>query len=125
MNLRGIANGVITSINPNQPAILKVNIGNDVDETGKQIPKFDTSPITIQPQSIDTSDLEHLDLISQQGQFLYAYANGKISAIRRSQGLGNERVIFTAYSESEPSEWIVKRVLESYADWVKVLLCRQ
>ena len=102
-----------------------VNIGNTVDDTGKQVPKFDTSNISIQPQSIDTGDLEHLNLISQQGQFLYAYASGQISAIRRSQGLGNERIIFTAYGESGASEWIVKRVLESYSDWAKVLLCRQ
>ena len=125
MNLRGIANGVITSVNPNQKAILKINIGNTVDATGNQIPQFDEKGITVQPQSIDTKDLEHLNLINQQGQFLYAYASGQISGLRRSKGLGNERVIFTAYGEKEASEWIVKRVLESYADWVKVLLCRQ
>ena len=125
MNLRGIANGIITGINPNQSAILRVNDGFESDDAGKQTPKFTEKDITIQPQSIDTADLEHLNLINQQGQYLYAYANGQISAIRRSLGLGNERIIFTPYGETEPTEWIVKRVIESYADWVKVLLCRQ
>lgn len=125
MNLRGIANSVITSVNPNQQATLKINVGNTVDDAGNQIPQFDEKEITVQPQSIETKDLEHLNLISQQGQFLYAYASGQISGLRRSQGLGNESVIFTAYGELEPSEWIVKRVIESYSDWVKVLLCRQ
>ena len=125
MNLRGIANGVITSVNPNQKAILKINIGNTVDETGNQIPQFEEKEIAVQPQSIETKDLEHLNLISQQGQFLYAYASGKISGLRRSQGMGTEMLIFTAYGEGSPSEWVVKRVIESYSDWVKVLLCRQ
>ena len=113
MNLRGIANSVITSVNPNQKAILKINIGNMVDDTGNQIPKFEEKEITVQPQSIETKDLEHLNLISQQGQFLYAYASGQISGLRRSQGLGTEMLIFTAYGEANPSEWVVKRVIES------------
>lgn len=125
MNLRSIANSVITSVNPNQSAILKINEGNTVDDEGNQIPRLTETPITIQPQSIATADLEHLNLVSQQGQFLYAYANGSISALRRSLGKGSERIVFTPYGEDSPVEWIVKQVIESYPDWVKVLLWRQ
>ena len=125
MNLRSIANSVITSVNPNQSAILKINEGNTVDDEGNQIPRLAETLITIQPQSIATSDLEHLNLTSQQGQFLYAYANGSISALRRSLGKGSERIVFTPYGEDSPVEWIVKQVIESYPDWVKVLLWRQ
>ena len=125
MNLRSIANSVITSVNPNQSAILKINEGNTVDDEGNQIPRLTETPITIQPQSIATADLEHLNLVSQQGQFLYAYANGSISALRRSLGKGSERIVFTPYGENSPVEWIVKQVIESYPDWVKVLLWRQ
>ena len=125
MNLRSIANSVITSVNPNQSAILKINEGNTVDDEGNQIPRLTETRITIQPQSIATADLEHLNLVSQQGQFLYAYANGSISALRRSLGKGSERIVFTPYGENSPVEWIVKQVIESYPDWVKVLLWRQ
>lgn len=125
MNLRGIANGIITSVNPNQEAILKINNGYTVDDEGNQIPNLTETPITIQPQSIATPDLEHLNLVSQQGQFLYAYANGQISALRRSLGKGAERIVFTPYGEDVLVEWVVKQVIESYPDWVKVLLWRQ
>ncbi len=125
MNLRGIANSVITSINPNIDAVLRVNEGYTVDDTGKQIPRFSEVPITVQPQSLSTQDLEHLNLMSQQGQFIYAYANGRISALRRSLGKGSEQIVFTPYGEDVPVTWKVKQVIESYPDWVKVLLWRQ
>lgn len=125
MNLRGIANSIITSVNPNHEAVLKINSGYTVDDEGNQIPNLTETPITIQPQSISTADLEHLNLISQQGQFMYAYANGQISALRRALGKGSERIVFTPYGEDDPAEWIVKQVIESYPDWVKVLLWRQ
>ena len=36
MNLRAIANGAITSVNPNLPAVLKLNNGYTTDATGKR-----------------------------------------------------------------------------------------
>lgn len=125
MNLSGIANSVISGVNPNQKAALKINTGSTVDDSGKVKPCFTEQPITIQPQSLSTADLDHLNLINQQGQFMYAYITGQISAIRRSQGKGAEHVMFTAYGENEPSDWVVKQVVESYATWCKVLLWRQ
>lgn len=125
MNLRNIANGVVASVNPNMVALLRVNDGFSVDEIGNQIPRYIETDITIQTQSIATADLEHLNLVNQQGQFIYAYANGQIAALRRTQGKGAEQILFTPYGEEQPCTWLVKQVLESYATWVKVLLWRQ
>ena len=125
MNLSAIANGMTSSVNPNMQAILKVNEGYEVDDYGDQIPKFIEHTITIQTQSMSTADLERLNYISQQGQFLYAYANGSISALRRSQGKGSEMMVFKPYGEDVDAEWLVKQVVESYPDWVKVVLWRQ
>ena len=125
MNLSAIANGITSSINPNIEAVLKVNDGYDVDEYGVQVPKFTEQQVMIQTQSMSTADLEHLNYASQQGQFLYAYANGSISALRRSQGKGAEMMVFKPYGEDADAKWLVKQVVESYPDWVKVVLCRQ
>ena len=125
MNLSAIANGMTSSVNPNMQAILKVNDGYEVDDYGDQIPKFIEHTITIQTQSMSTVDLERLNYASQQGQFLYAYANGSVSALRRSQGKGAEMMIFKPYGEDADAEWLVKQVVESYPDWVKVVLWRQ
>ena len=125
MNLSAIANGMTSSVNPNMQAILKVNEGYEVDDYGDQIPKFIEHTITIQTQSMSTADLERLNYASQQGQFLYAYANGSVSALRRSQGKGAEMMTFKPYGEDVDADWMVKQVVESYPDWVKVVLWRQ
>ena len=125
MNLRAIANGLTSSVNPNMPAVLKVSDGYTVDDFGAQVPKYVERQIKIQTQSLSTADLERLNYVSQQGQFLYAYANGSISALRRSQGKGSEMMVFKPYGEDVDAEWLVKQVVESYPDWVKVVLWRQ
>ena len=125
MNLRAIANGMTSSVNPNMAAVLKVSDGYDVDDYGTQVPKYTEQQIMIQTQSMSTADLERLNYVSQQGQFLYAYANGAISALRRSQGKGSEMMVFKPYGEDVDAEWLVKQVVESYPDWVKVVLWRQ
>lgn len=125
INLRAVANSITTGINPNITAILKTNAGYDISPDGTQVPKYETEPCIIQTQSLETSDLEHLNLINQQGQFLYAYANGRISALRRSLGKGSEQLIFTPYGEDDAVVWNVQRIVESYPTWVKVLLWRQ
>ena len=125
MNLRAIANGMTSSVNPNMAAVLKVSDGYDVDDYGAQVPKYTEQHIMIQTQSMSTADLERLNYVSQQGQFLYAYANGSISALRRSLGKGSEMMVFKPYGEDVDAEWMVKQVVESYPDWVKVVLWRQ
>ena len=45
MNLRSIANSIITSVNPNQEAVLKINSGYTVDDEGNQIPNLTETSI--------------------------------------------------------------------------------
>lgn len=125
MNLRNIANSVITGINPNITARLLVNQGYDVDDYGNQIPKHEEIPVEIQTQSLSTQDLQHLNLMAQQGSFLYAYSDQMMYALRRSLNLGQDKLIFKAYGETEESEWIIKMINESYHNWNKVLVWRQ
>ncbi|WP_200898218.1 hypothetical protein [Xenorhabdus khoisanae] len=125
INVRGIANSLITTVNPNINAVLLANDGYTTTDSGKQIPKYSEHEISVQLQSLSTQDLEHLGVINQQGQLIYAYARGQISAIRRIKQKGSDRMRFAAYGEDEISEWNVTRVVESYPTWVKVLLWRQ
>ena len=75
-------------------------------------------------QSIESKDLQHLNLTAQQGQYNFVYANGLISAQRRNLDKGEDLLKFKAYGEDEVSTWKVTKVMESYPDWVKVLVHR-
>lgn len=125
IKVRSIANTAIQSVNPDLPATLIANEGYEIIPGGKQVPKFTSYDIRAQMQSLSTQDLEHLGVINQQGEFIYCYAKGQIEAIRRAKQKGSDKISFIAYGETEPSEWLVTKVIESYPSWVKVLLWRQ
>lgn len=125
MNLRNIANSVTRGINPNYDVILRVNTGYTINDYGEQVPSFTDSEINIQLQSLQTSDLQFLDLVQQQGTFIYAYTDANVFAQLRKDSKGNDKMIFSRYRDDKPSEWLVKQVVEEYHNWVKVLLWLQ
>ncbi|EPK8197458.1 hypothetical protein Q4R51_16860 [Morganella morganii] len=125
IKVRALANTAIQCVNKNLPAVLMANDGYEIDESGRQIAKYVESDISVQLQSLSTQDLEHLGVITQQGEFIYGYARGKISALRRAKQQGQDKLRFAAYGEDDVSVWNVTKVIESYPSWVKVLLWRQ
>lgn len=125
MNLRAIANSLTRGVNPNNTqAALMTNDGFEIIAGGKKVPKYIESTIEIQTQSIESNVLEHLNLTAMQGQYNFVYANGLISAQRRSLDKGEDMLRYKAYGEDTESTWKVVRVMESYPDWVKVLVHR-
>ncbi|MEG9482510.1 hypothetical protein V6W59_09585 [Mannheimia sp. HC-2023] len=125
MNLRQIANRAITAVNPNIPAVLKLNEGMETDDTGKRVAKFDEINVKIQPQSLSSNDLQMFDTLAQQGQLLNIYISGQIHALRRISQKGADKLIFKAFGENEESEWLIKSVAESFPNWCKVVIWRQ
>lgn len=110
------------AVNENTESLLKVADGYTVTPDGTQIPQYLVQPKVLQTQSMDVEDLAHLGFASQQGQFMLAYADGMIPAIRRSMQKGTTIIVIKPYGEDDPTEWQVKKVVESYNDWVKVLI---
>lgn len=122
LRVRAIANTMTVAVNENTSAILKVSEGYTVTPDGTQIPKYVQQERILQTQSMDVEDLAHLGFANQQGQFMLAYADGMIPAIRRGMQLGTTIIILKPYGEDVATIWQVKKVVESYNDWVKVLI---
>lgn len=110
------------AVNENTEAILKVSDGYDVTDDGTQVPIFIKQAKVLQTQSMDVEDLAHLGFANQQGQFMLAYADGMIPAIRRGMQKGTTLIVLKPYGEDVATIWQVKKVVESYNDWVKVLI---
>ncbi|MFY1028174.1 hypothetical protein ACE4RU_10815 [Actinobacillus seminis] len=125
MNLRSIANKAITTVNPNIPAILRLNTGYQIDDTGKRIASFEEIKVTIQAQTLSTQDLALFDTLAQQGQMLNIYISGQIHALRRISSKGADKLVFKAFGENSESEWLIKAVSESFPHWCKVVAWRQ
>lgn len=122
LRVRSLANSMTVAVNGNVDAILKVSEGYTVSPDGTQIPKFIEQSKVLQRQSMSVEDLKHMGFANQQGQFMSVYADGMIPAIRRGMQLGTTLIYIVPYGETVATIWQVKYVIESYDDWVKVLI---
>lgn len=122
LRVRKLANSVTQAVNENIVATIRVSTGYIIDAAGKQVPQYQEQERTIQVQSAESEMLEHFGFANQQGTFVTAYADGIIPSIQRYLGTGNAMVVMKPYGENTATEWQVMRVVESYNDWVKVLL---
>lgn len=125
MNLRAIANGATAAVNPNTAALLRLPDKYRTDDAGRRSTVFRDEPVTIQAQSLSAAEREQFDGLLQQGQMLSVYVSGQFHVLRRIAGKGAEKLLFTAYGESEPSEWLVKSLQESWPNWCRVVVWRQ
>nr|DAX53490.1 MAG TPA: head closure knob [Caudoviricetes sp.] len=125
MNLRAIANGVTRAVNPNMTATLMLNNGYRTDDTGVRTAHYDTETVTIQTQSLSSQERQEFDGLLQQGHMLNVYVTGQFSVLRRIAGKGSDKLVFAPYGETEPTEWLIKSVSESWPDWCKVVVWRQ
>ena len=125
MNLRAIANGATAAVNPNTAALLRLPDKYRTDDAGRRSTVFRDEPVTIQAQSLSAAEREQFDGLLQQGQMLSVYVSGQVHVLRRIAGKGAEKLLFTAYGESEPSEWLVKSLQESWPNWCRVVVWRQ
>lgn len=123
MNLRGMANGVTRSINPNIPATLKRSAGYVTDVAGKRTPQFQELTGTIQVQPMSTGDLQHAEFLNLQGVLRAVYINGNWAGVVRGETKGGDVLIFSEAGENKT--WHVVSVVEAWPDWTKVIVCLQ
>lgn len=125
MNLRAIANRSTQRVNPNMKAVLMLNQGYVTDAAGRRDTHYELTEVTIQAQSLSSQERQEFDGLLQQGAMLSVYVNGQFSVLRRIQAKGADKLVFAPYGETEPTEWLIKTVAESWPDWCKVVVWRQ
>ena len=64
IRVRLLANKMTRAVNENVDCILKVSTGYTIDDSGQQIPSYESQPVELQLQSMSTQDLAHLDFIN-------------------------------------------------------------
>jgi hypothetical protein len=126
MNLRAIANGVTSAINPNNAATLYISTGN-VTVNFKPVPSFETAPVFAQVQPLSSGDIRQLDALNIQGAQKSIYLNGAALAIDRVKKLGGDLIVFPDGALPEGNVWLVLASLEQWqgATWCKVAVILQ
>lgn len=120
MDLRGIANGVSSTVNPNQTVTVLRSTGYTIGAGRRQVPGY-AAPITGpgQIQALDANDIKQLDGLNIQGTIRAIYLRGVLAGVIRPDGTGGDIV------QIDGQEWLVVKVLEGWPTWTKAAIVLQ
>lgn len=125
MNLAGIANGVITAVNPNFSATLFISTGNTVVNF-KQVPTYDRVPVSAQVQPLTSGDIRLLDALNIQGAQKAIWLPGTALGVDRIKNLGGDLIVFANGTLPEGNTWLVLASLEQWGSaWGHVAVVLQ
>ena len=122
MDLRGLANGVTSTINPNETVTVFRSTGYTIGAGAKQVPSY-AAPVSgpAQIQALDANDIKQLDGLNIQGTIRAIYLRGTLAGVVRPNQTGGDIV----KRKNETESWLVVKVLESWPDWTKAAICLQ
>lgn len=120
MDLRGIANGVTTTVNPNKTVTVLRSTGYTVGAGRKQVPSY-AAPVSGpgQIQALDANDIKQLDGLNIQGTIRAIYLRGALAGVVRPDGTGGDLV------QIDGQNWLVVKVLEGWPTWTKAAIVLQ
>lgn len=120
MDLRGIANGVSSTVNPNKTVTVRRSTGYTIGAGRKQVPGY-ADPVTgpAQIQALDANDIKQLDGLNIQGTIRAIYLRGVLAGVVRPDGTGGDLV------EVDGQTWLVVKVLEGWPTWTKAAIVLQ
>lgn len=120
MDLRGIANGVTSTVNPNKTVTVLRSTGYTIGAGRKQAPVY-AAPVSGpgQVQALDGKDLQQLDGLNIQGTIRVIYLRGALAGVIRPDGTGGDIV------QMDGQDWLVVKVLESWPTWTKAAIVLQ
>lgn len=116
MNLRGIANGLTSRINPNVAGIFQVNTGFTTLPGGKRVPSYNNVDVSVQFQELSSTDLKQIDAVNIQGILRSAYLNGNFNGVNRPDQKGGDILIVNG------QQWLVVKVPELWPEWCRVIV---
>lgn len=122
MDLRGIANGVTTTVNPNETVTVLRSTGFTTGAGAKQVPAY-AAPVAGpgQIQALDADDIKQLDGLNIQGTIRAIYLRGTLAGVVRPNQTGGDLV----KRKNDSETWLVVKVLESWPDWTKAAIVLQ
>lgn len=112
MDIRGIANTVSDTVNPNIIVSVQASTGYTIGAGLKQVPSY-AHPVTgaAQVQALTEADIRHLDGLNIQGATKAIILTGQLNAIVRPHSQGGDLVTIGT------DTYLTVAVLEQWALW--------
>jgi len=126
INMHATVRGAITSVNNDIAAMFQASTGNTPNATGKQTPSYATAvPVKIQSQPLKYSDLQHINNMNLTGVFRSIHMYGNTQGVVRPTQQGGDLLTFKQSPGVATQTWLVISVMETWAEWSRVLVCLQ
>ena len=127
MDLRGIANQVSDTVNPNIIVSLQTSNGYTMGAGQRQVPAYNAPVVgPAQIQALDSSDLRQIEGLNIQGNIRALYLRGALAGVIRPTSQGGDLItIATPAPLAYQGSWLVVKVLESWPLWTKVVIVMQ
>lgn len=128
INLRGIANSAIQSINPNLAITIGVPGGYAIDpDTLLQVPSYTEYQAMGNVQALSSDDLNQIAGLNQEGTLRAVYLYGNWGGVLRPEQLPNTVLKFATNQSGivAEREWNVFKMLEEWQTWCKVAVVLQ
>ena len=126
MSLRGLAHGLVATVNPDVVGDLYVNQGPVTGYGGKRAPAYlKVEGQVFQVQALSSGTLQRADSLNIQGVKRQVYLNGNVRGVERMAGAGGDILGFPLHGV--PAFWLVVEVSEDWDanGWCKVLVVQQ
>lgn len=119
INLRGLANSAIQTINPNIEVTVFVPNGYTIDPaTLEQVPVFTEVAGYSNVQALDGDELRQADALNIQGVMRSVYLYGALAGVIRPDAQPSAVLEFSHGGVS--GRWGVFKVFETWQNWCKV-----
>jgi len=125
MNIRGMANGATSQVNPNQSIAWKQSTGYTSDAAGKRTPSYTSTPVDAQVQGLSASDLKHIDGLNIQGVMRSVVMYGNVQGVNRVNQQGGDILQFPEVPNGTVRDWLVVQVMETWPEWCRVVVVLQ
>ena len=114
MDLRGIANEITDTVNPNISVTLLSSTGYTIGAGLKQVPSY-AEPVTgfAQVQALTAADLRHLDGLNIQNATKSIILRGPLNAVIRANSQGGDIVIIGSET------YLTVAVMEQWPLWTR------
>ena len=125
MNLRSLVNKYTQITNKNQQINWIQSTGYVTDSAGKRTPTTIRLTVEAQIQALSASDLKQVDGLNITGVMRSVYLYGNAAGVVRVDQIGGDILVFPEIPGSTPRNWLVTQVVETWAEWSKVIVTLQ
>lgn len=123
--VHSIANTAIQGINPDIPATIQISTGWAEDDSGLQVPAYDTMSAQIQKQPMSQRDMQHVNNLNLDGVYCSVFCYGNYWSIVRDRSKGGDLMTFIDPTSKVSTQWLIVAAPEVWTGWCKLVLCQQ